>query len=244
MASDVRSDGRHDEQNGPTDANPGGVFRVLIVDDDADTSDSTAILVGQWGFQAVAVRSGFEALQAVNAFFPDLILLDIGMPGMNGLEVAKRLRVQTPPKGKRPFLIAVSGYADAQSRRHSLQAGIDLHLVKPVDPAELEKLLRRFQKVVMPAAERRLHRFHLRLRLVPTLRHWSDRALLKQCIFRSRYLVGTCKELMSQARTSQNPQERVLLRAAGYQQIARFLAETEKVRQLVLTFHSWGIHSI
>src|SRR5438128_4986227 len=176
MAFNFRFDGRHDGQNGPADGNPGGVFRVLIVDDDADTSESTAILVGQWGFEAVAVRSGFEALQAVNAFFPDLILLDIGMPGMDGLEVAKRLRVQTPPKGKRPFLIAVSGYADAQSRHHSLQAGIDLHLVKPVDPAELEKLLRRFQKVVMPAAERKLHRSHFRLRLVPTLRHWSDRA--------------------------------------------------------------------
>src|SRR6266851_3631434 len=237
MASDVRFDGRHDGRNGATNGDPGGVFRVLIVDDDADTSESTAILVGQWGFQSVAVRSGFEALQAVNASSPDLILLDIGMPGMDGLEVAKRLREQTPPKGKLPFLIAVSGYADAQSRHRSLQAGIDLHLVKPVDPAELEKLLRRFQTVVMPAAERKLHRSRVRRRLVPSLRHGSDRAMLKQCIFRSRHLVGTCKELISRARTSQNPQERVRLCAAGCEQIARFLAETEKVRQLVLTFH-------
>jgi CheY-like chemotaxis protein len=150
MAIEARFDGRHDGPNGLD----GRVLRVLIVDDDADTSDTMAILLGHWGFEGIAVRNGSEALQAAQTHGPDLILLDIGMPGMDGLELAKRLREQIHSKGKPPFLIAVSGYGDAQTRQRSRQAGIDLHLVKPVDPTDLEKLLRRFQMVVMPGAER------------------------------------------------------------------------------------------
>jgi CheY-like chemotaxis protein len=75
------------------------------------------------------------------------------MPGMNGFEVARRLRGQVPTKGKVPFLIALSGYADEQTRQLSLDAGIDLHLVKPVEMAELEKLLRRLQSAIASMTE-------------------------------------------------------------------------------------------
>src|SRR5438552_9058480 len=139
----------------PDGPRAGNQLRVLIVDDDPDTADTMVILLSHWGFQATAVRCGVEALQAAQVTSPpDVILLDIGMPGMDGLEVARRLRKEVPGNGRRPFLIAVSGYGDPQTRTQAQQSGIDLQLVKPVDPAELEKLLKRFQGVVMPAAER------------------------------------------------------------------------------------------
>jgi CheY-like chemotaxis protein len=106
-----------------------------------------------WGFEAIAVRSGSEALEAVRLHSPDIILLDLAMPKMDGLQVAKRLRDLVPTNGKRPFVICMSGHADEQTRQRAQQAGIDLHLVKPVDPHHLEVLLRRFQSVVVPSVE-------------------------------------------------------------------------------------------
>src|SRR5438552_1378400 len=102
-----RVDGQH---NGPRITNGDHGLSVLVVDDDADTADTMVILLGHWGFAATAVRNGLEALRAVQTDTPDVVLLDIGMPGMDGLEVAKRVRSQVRPNGKTPFLIAVSGY--------------------------------------------------------------------------------------------------------------------------------------
>ena len=240
MAIDARFDERHDGSPGPNGLN-GRVLRVLIVDDDADTSDTMAILLGHWGFEAIVASNGSEALQATEAHGPDLILLDIGMPGMDGLELAKRLRAQVPLRSKAPFLIAVSGYGDAQTRQRSREAGIDLHLVKPVDPTDLEKLLRRFQYVVMPGAERKLARSHRRLRLVPTLRHWSERAMLRQCLGRAAQLLGTGRELKSRLRMTGCPQERYQIRAAWCEQSASFLDEAERIRHLLASFQRWGI---
>src|SRR5947209_246096 len=115
MLNNARLDSRHDGPDGPADRAPDHALRVLVVDDDADTSDTMSILLEHWGFKALSVRNGTEALQANEAHSPDLILLDIGMPGMDGLEFARRLRGQAPPNGKTPFLIAVSGYGDAQT---------------------------------------------------------------------------------------------------------------------------------
>jgi CheY-like chemotaxis protein len=112
-----------------------------------------ALLLGHWGFEAIAVHTGPEALQAAHAFSRDLILLDIGMPGMNGFEVARRLRELFCPNGKEPVLVAFSGYGDEQTRQLSLDAGIDLHVVKPVEMAELEKLLRRLQSAIASRTE-------------------------------------------------------------------------------------------
>jgi CheY-like chemotaxis protein len=126
-------------------------FRILIVDDDADTCDTMTLLIKRWGFETITVRSGPEAVQASQVHTPDVVLLDIALPGPGGLQVAKRLREQAPPKGKRPFLIALC--RDAETRQCSEDAGIDLHFSKPADPVILEKLLRRFHRIVMPCAE-------------------------------------------------------------------------------------------
>jgi CheY-like chemotaxis protein len=123
-------------------------FRILIVDDDTGTMTP---LIKRWGFETITVRSGPEALQASQAHTPDVVVLDITLPEPRGLQVAKRLREQAPPKGKRPFLIALCG--DAETRQCSEDAGIDLHFSKPADPVNLEKLLRRFHRIVMPGAE-------------------------------------------------------------------------------------------
>src|SRR5205823_1546478 len=94
MVGKSRFDLQHDMPDGPR---AGNQLRVLIVDDDPDTADTMVILLSHWGFQATAVRCGVEALQAAQVTSPpDVILLDIGMPGMDGLEVARRLRKEVP----------------------------------------------------------------------------------------------------------------------------------------------------
>ena len=86
---------------------------------------------------------GPAALRAVEARLPDAILLDLGLPGMSGYEVASRLRELKT--GERPLLIAVTAFGDPEDRVHSYEVGIDLHLVKPVRPEELQNFLDRYQ---------------------------------------------------------------------------------------------------
>jgi CheY-like chemotaxis protein len=122
--------------------------RVLIVEDDEDTADSLSMLLRLHGYDVEAAADGPSALRAVQASRPDVILLDIGLPKMDGWLVAKQIREQAVRK--RPFLVAISGYGTDADRLRSQEAGIDLHLVKPMDPVDLLKLLRRFQRIVMP----------------------------------------------------------------------------------------------
>src|SRR5262249_36240974 len=98
-------------------------LRILIVEDDADTSDSIAFLLNHWGFETIPARSGPEALLAAEVRAPDIVLLDIAMPGMDGLEVAVRLREKAPSNVKRLFIIALSGYGDAQIRQRASVPG-------------------------------------------------------------------------------------------------------------------------
>jgi CheY-like chemotaxis protein len=106
----------------------------LVVDDLADAAASTAMLLSLHGYAARVAGSGEEALRAVAADPPDVVLIDLVMPGMGGLELARQLRAMN---GRRPFLVAVSGRGTDEDRQRSAAAGIDLHLVKPVDPAAL-----------------------------------------------------------------------------------------------------------
>jgi CheY-like chemotaxis protein len=115
------------------------ISRVLIVDDCPDAGESLAILLGLWGYEAHVARDGPSALAATHAFQPGAVLLDIGLPGMNGWELAQRIRKQQGAKNI--LLVAVSGYAQEQDRRHSREAGVDFHLAKPIDPDELMRLL-------------------------------------------------------------------------------------------------------
>lgn len=111
--------------------------RVLIVDDNVDAADSLAQLLQFKGHHTSTVYSAMDAMQEANAFAPDVILLDIGLPDMDGYEVAKRLR----QKDCTSMLVAVTGYGQASDMRRGKDAGFDMHFTKPVNFADLEKVL-------------------------------------------------------------------------------------------------------
>lgn len=117
--------------------------RVLIVDDNRDSAEALSQLLTITGHQVQTAYDGATALQSAAAFQPDVILLDIGLPGMDGYEVAKRLRQQ--PEFGQILLVAVSGYCQEQDRKRSREAGFDHHLAKPIDHETLTSLLRDFE---------------------------------------------------------------------------------------------------
>jgi CheY-like chemotaxis protein len=121
-------------------------LRILVVEDRPDCAQAQAWLLCVHGHQVWVAGDGCTALSAVAANQPDAVLLDLGLPDMDGWEVAKRIKAQVGRK--RPLLIAVTGYGQETDRRRSEEVGIELHLVKPVDPIELEGILRRFQKTL------------------------------------------------------------------------------------------------
>jgi PAS domain S-box-containing protein len=113
--------------------------RILVVDDNRDSAASLAMMLDLLGNETRTAHDGEEALSAAAAFRPDMILLDIGMPKLNGYEAARRIR--TEPWGKAVVLVALTGWGQDEDRRRSAEAGFNFHLVKPVDPEELGKLL-------------------------------------------------------------------------------------------------------
>jgi PAS domain S-box-containing protein len=113
--------------------------RVLVVDDNVDAAESLAELLSTLGHEVRTAHDGLAALDAAGAFVPELVLLDIGLPGMDGYEVARRLRKLPRPPGP---VVALSGYGQESDRRRSADAGFDAHLVKPVELEMLEELIR------------------------------------------------------------------------------------------------------
>jgi CheY-like chemotaxis protein len=113
--------------------------RILIVDDNEDGAASLAMLLQFGGHETYAARDGREAIEAAERLRPDAVLLDIGLPGLNGYEVCRRIRQQ--PWGKGLMLVALTGWGQDEDRRRSKEAGFDAHMVKPVDPEVLLKLL-------------------------------------------------------------------------------------------------------
>jgi two-component system CheB/CheR fusion protein len=113
--------------------------RVLVVDDNVDVADMIVMLLQLFGHEAKAAYSGQSALETATEYKPDVVLLDIGMPEMNGYEVARQLRRQ--PQTRDVRLIAITGYGQDSDRQRSQEAGCDHHLVKPVDPQKLQDLL-------------------------------------------------------------------------------------------------------
>jgi PAS domain S-box-containing protein len=111
--------------------------RILIVDDNQDSADSLAMLLELEGHHVRAVYSATDALEQVSVFAPQIVLLDIGLPGMNGYDVAQKINAMPHP----PRLIAVSGYAQREDKERSAAAGFSAHLVKPVDIAALKRVL-------------------------------------------------------------------------------------------------------
>jgi CheY-like chemotaxis protein len=120
-------------------ANPPAPVGVLIVDDYEDAADSLAMLVKAYGHHACVAYSGAEALRLASVCCPDIVFLDVAMPGMSGWELAMRLRQL--PGLEQVSLVAVSGYDQDSDRAGSRRAGCDLHLLKPVDPEEVLQLL-------------------------------------------------------------------------------------------------------
>jgi PAS domain S-box-containing protein len=113
--------------------------RILIVDDNEDGAMSLSMLLNLSGHETFTANDGNEALATFERLRPDVALLDIGLPGLNGFEVARRIREL--PFGKDAVLVAVTGWGQADDRNRSREAGFDAHLVKPVNHQELTKLL-------------------------------------------------------------------------------------------------------
>lgn len=118
-------------------------LRVLVVDDSDDAASTLALLLRMSGHQTTTAADGVEALQAASTFEPDAVLLDIGLPGLNGHEVAERLRAG--PDGERLLLVAVTGRSQELDADDSRDAGFDAHLVKPLDLDRLLDLLAAWQ---------------------------------------------------------------------------------------------------
>ena len=112
--------------------------RVLVVDDNRDAADSLSLLLQIQGHEVQTAYDGAEALKMATCFGADLVLLDIGLPSMNGFEVAKRLR----SGGSLARLVALSGYGQPEDVQRSREAGFDAHLVKPVDFERVTEVLR------------------------------------------------------------------------------------------------------
>jgi len=115
-------------------------MKILVVDDNVDAADSIALLLNIDGFDAQSVHGAMAALDTVDSFRPDVVLLDIGLPVMNGYEVAQRMRKHIPIEQMR--IVALSGYGREVDRDKAAQAGFDGYLVKPVEPSALSDFLR------------------------------------------------------------------------------------------------------
>jgi CheY-like chemotaxis protein len=126
---------------GATPPAPGDVpTRVLIVDDNADGAEMLAAVLNVDGHQTLVAHDGRRALQLAAEHQPDVVLLDIGLPDMDGFEVARRLRGE--PRLARVRLVALTGFGQEEDRRQSVAAGFDHHLLKPVDMEALREVLR------------------------------------------------------------------------------------------------------
>jgi signal transduction histidine kinase/CheY-like chemotaxis protein len=115
-------------------------LRILIVDDNRDAADSLGLMLQMIGNETQTAYDGVGAVQAAEAFQPKVVLLDIGLPKLNGYDACRQIRQQ--PWGKKMALIAMTGWGQEEDKRKAEDAGFDRHLVKPVDPRELIKLLR------------------------------------------------------------------------------------------------------
>jgi PAS domain S-box-containing protein len=120
---------------------PARALRILVVEDNTDAAEGLAVVLQIWGHEPQLAYDGVTALELAERTQPDVVLSDLGLPGMDGYELARRLRAR--PAFGRAILIALSGYGRAEDKRRALEAGFDHHLVKPPDLDALEELLGR-----------------------------------------------------------------------------------------------------
>jgi CheY-like chemotaxis protein len=126
------------EETGPSAAET-KKSRILVVDDNVDTARGMARLMKLLGHEVATAHTGSEALKVARGYRPEFILLDIGLPGMDGYQVASRLRLEECCKDA--VIVAVSGYGQEEDRRRSKEAGFDHHLIRPLDHDALLSLL-------------------------------------------------------------------------------------------------------
>ena len=115
--------------------------RILLVDDSADAAFAMSMLLEAMGHEVRTAHDGACALNSVDEFRPDVVLLDIGLPGMSGFDVAREMRKRDATRGA--LLLALTGYGSAADRQTALDAGFDHHLTKPVSIGDLQALLLR-----------------------------------------------------------------------------------------------------
>jgi CheY-like chemotaxis protein len=115
------------------------VRRILVADDNEDAAMSLALILSMLGHETRTARNGLEALEIAEQFQPEVVLLDIGMPKLNGYDTARRLRQKTD--GAQLLLVALTGWGQEADRLRSTDAGFDSHLIKPVDVAQIQRLL-------------------------------------------------------------------------------------------------------
>jgi two-component system, OmpR family, response regulator len=118
---------------------PGPMLRVLIIEDYADTAESYRMLIGLWGHDVHICRDGSQASNCARDCQPHAVVLDIGLPGLDGYQVARRLREQ--PESRNAVIIAVSGFGQEKDRQEALKAGCNYHFPKPIAPDVLRELL-------------------------------------------------------------------------------------------------------
>jgi len=112
---------------------------IVVVEDQADSREALCELLSQEGFACRTAENGAEGLALIDEVRPEVAILDVGLPGMDGFEMARRLRAD--PRHARMFLIALTGYGQAAERARGREAGFDEHLVKPVNVEEFLRLL-------------------------------------------------------------------------------------------------------
>ena len=113
--------------------------RILVVEDNRDSADSLRLLLDLYGYETAVAYSGPDGVQAAERWQPDVVLCDIGLPGLDGYGVARKLRDN--PTTAKARLFAVTAYGQDEDRRRSHEAGFEQHLVKPVDPDALQRVL-------------------------------------------------------------------------------------------------------
>ena len=113
--------------------------RILVVEDNLDAVRSLVALLRQMGHQVEFAINGYAAIEAARAYRPEVVLLDLGLPGMDGFELCRRLRKEPGLQGTR--VIALTAYGQDQYRDRALEAGCELHVLKPISPARLTSLL-------------------------------------------------------------------------------------------------------
>jgi CheY-like chemotaxis protein len=118
-------------------------LRVLVVEDDVDTGRMLAEVLGEHGADVTRVETSADAVAAIERSVPDVLVSDIGMPGEDGYELLRRVRTMTPEIGGRVPAIALTAFAREEDMHRALDAGFNLHLAKPVDPAELARIVAR-----------------------------------------------------------------------------------------------------